>query len=339
MERSARALKLTLPETRERIAEIVKECVRRSGVDDVYLRVVISRGAGYPLLDPRVTGKATLAVLLHDPAPPPETGSSYRAKGAGLRLKTAGVRKVPSESFEARVKSLNYLNNVMARIEAVESGFDEAILLDTRGFVAEAPGENVFVVKDGALKTPKAHNVLDGITRKVVLEIAERLGVPADEADLTLYDLYTADECFLTSSFSRVHAVAEVDGRPIPAPGPVTQRLRGEVLEMEKNRRRADRLKRAPTPVRETAPGFPRAGRARPMKQEKHVNGDDGGFRGAGHPPRARGRSRGFPRGEETGLQAVDRFRRGAGGEEIIRPDRRRSIRRKNSRENSCLPW
>ena len=234
MERSARALKLELPETRERIAEVVKECVRRSGVDDVYLRVVVSRGAGYPLLDPRVVDKATLAVLLHDPAPPPETGSSYRAKGAGLRLKTAGVRKVPSESFEARVKSLNYLNNVMARIEAVESGFDEAILLDVRGFVAEAPGENVFVVKDGVLRTPNAHNVLDGITRKAVLEIAEREGIPAEEADLTLYDLYTADECFLTSSFSRVHAVAEVDGRAILAPGPITNRLRADILEMER---------------------------------------------------------------------------------------------------------
>ena len=234
MERSARALKLTLPETRERIAEVVKECVRKSNVDDVYLRVVVSRGAGYPLLDPRVTDKATLAVLLHDPAPPAETGSSYKAKGAGLRLKTAGVRKVPSESFEARVKSLNYLNNVMARIEAVEAGFDEAILLDVRGFVAEAPGENIFVVKGGVLKTPKAHNVLDGITRKVVLEIAEQEGIPAEEADLTLYDLYTADECFLTSSFSRVHAVAEVDGRPIPAPGPITTRLRADILEMER---------------------------------------------------------------------------------------------------------
>ena len=234
MERSARALKLELPESRERIAEIVKECVRKSGVNDVYLRVVISRGAGYPLLDPRVVDKATIAVLLHDPAPPPETGSSYKAKGAGLRLKTAGVRKAPSESFEARVKSLNYLNNVMARIEAVESGFDEAILLDVRGFVAEAPGENVFVVKGGVLRTPNAHNVLEGITRKVVLEIAAEAGIPAEEADLTLYDLYTADECFLTSSFSRVHAVAEVDGRPIPAPGPVTKKLRSDILEMEK---------------------------------------------------------------------------------------------------------
>ena len=165
---------------------------------------------------------------------PPRRVRATRRKERAFRLKTAGVRKVPSESFEARVKSLNYLNNVMARIEAVESGFDEAVLLDTRGFVAEAPGENVFVVKDGALKTPKAHNVLDGITRKVVLEIAEREGIPAEEADLTLYDLYTADECFLTSSFSRVHAVAEVDGRSIPAPGPITTRLRADILEMER---------------------------------------------------------------------------------------------------------
>ncbi len=235
MERSARALKLALPETREAIAEIVKECARRSGGEDAYLRLVISRGEGYPLLDPRVAPRATLAVLLHPPAPPPETGSSYRARGAGLRLKTAGVRKVPSEAFEARVKSLNYLNNVMARIEAVESGFDEAILLDARGFVAEAPGENVFVVHGGVLKTPGTQHALDGITRRVVLEIAEKLGVPASEADLTLYDLYTAEECFLTSSFSRVHAVAEVDGRPIPAPGPLTKRLRTEILEMEKS--------------------------------------------------------------------------------------------------------
>ena len=144
------------------------------------------------------------------------------------------MRKVPSEAFEARVKSLNYLNNVMARIEAIESGFDEAILLDMKGFVAEAPGENIFIVKDGVLKTPRPHQVLDGITRRTVLEIAARSGIPAEEADLTLYDLYTADECFLTSSFSRVHAVAEVDGRPIPAPGPITQKLRDEILDMEK---------------------------------------------------------------------------------------------------------
>ena len=234
MEHSARALKIHLPEPRERIAHIVKECARRSGVDEVYLRLVVSRGAGYPLLDPRVTGEATLAVLLHPPAPPPETGASYRAEGAGLRLKTAAVRKVPSASLEARVKSLNYLNNVMARIEAVEAGYDEAILLDAGGFVAEAPGENVFLVKDGALKTPHVHNALDGITRRAVMEIAAREGIPASEADLTLYDLYTADECFLTSSFSRVCAVQEVDARPIPAPGPVTTLLRAEILEMEK---------------------------------------------------------------------------------------------------------
>jgi branched-chain amino acid aminotransferase len=140
---------------------------------------------------------------------------------------------VPPEAFEPRVKSLNYLNNVLARIEALESGFDEAILLDVRGFIAEAPGENIFIVKDGVLKTPCAHSVLDGITRRTVLGIAEEFEIPAEEADLTLYDLYTANEAFLTSSFSRIHGVSEADGRPIPFPGPISQQLQGRLAEME----------------------------------------------------------------------------------------------------------
>ena len=234
LERSARALRLRLPEAKERIAQIVKEAVRRSERKDVYIRIIVSRGEGYPVLDPRVVSRPTLAVLLHDPTPPPETGSSYDIHGRGLRLKTAGVRKVPPEAFEPRVKSLNYLNNILARIEAIESGYDEAILLDMRGFVAEAPGENIFLVKDGVLKTPRAHQVLDGITRRTVLGLAARAGIPAEETDLTLYDLYTADEVFLTSSFSRVHAVAEVDGRPIACPGPITVRLRSQLAELER---------------------------------------------------------------------------------------------------------
>lgn len=234
LERSARALRLQLPEPTHRIAEIVKEAVRRSGVRDAYIRIVVSRGEGYPVLDPRVAKQPTLVVLLHDPVPPPEAASSYDVRGPGLRLKTAGVRKVPPEAFEPRVKSLNYLNNVLARIEAIESGHDEAILLDLRGFVAEAPGENIFLVKDGALKTPSAHQVLDGITRRTVIQLALKAGIPPQETDLTLYDLYTADEIFLTSSFSRVHAVAEVDGRPIPCPGPVTIQLRNQLADLER---------------------------------------------------------------------------------------------------------
>ena len=176
----------------------------------------------------------TLAVLLHDPTPPAETGSSYDVQGRGLRLKTAGVRKVPPECFEPRVKSLNYLNNVLARIEAIESGHDEAILLDTRGFVAEAAGENIFIVREGIIRTPLETGILDGITRRTVLETADWEGIPAEEADLTLYDLYTADEAFLTSSFSRVHGVAEVDGRLIPCPGPITLDLQGHIAELER---------------------------------------------------------------------------------------------------------
>jgi len=233
LERSARSLRLILPETKERIGAIVKEAVRRTDREHVYIRIVVSRGEGYPVLDPRVVKEATLAVLLHDPVPPHETGSCYDNHGKGLRLKTTGVRKVPPEVYEPRVKSLNYLNNVLARIEAIEAGFDEAVLLDMRGFVAEAPGENIFIVQGDTLKTPRAHNVLDGITRRTVLQISAGEGISAEEVDLTLYDLYTADEVFLTSSFSRVQGVCEVDGRPILFPGPITVRLREILAEME----------------------------------------------------------------------------------------------------------
>lgn len=231
LERSARALRLTLPEPRERIGEIVKEAVRRSGPAPVYIRVIVTRGEGYPVLDPRVTRHPSLVVLLHDPTPPPETAGSYSGE-RGLRLKTAGLRKVPPEVFEPRVKSLNYLNNVLARLEAVEAGYDEALLLDLRGFLAECPGENIFLVTAGTLRTPRAFQVLDGITRRTVLQLAAQAGIPAEESDLTLYDLYTADEAFVTSSFSRVHPVAEVDGRPIPCPGPLTLRLRAQLARL-----------------------------------------------------------------------------------------------------------
>jgi len=231
LERSVRALRLALPESRERIGNIVKEAVRRSGPAPVYIRVIVTRGEGYPVLDPRVTKRSSLVVLLHDPTPPPETAGSY-VVGAGLRLKTSGVRKMPPEVFEPRVKSLNYLNNVLARIEAIEAGYDEALMLDLRGFVAEAPGENIFLVQGGVLKTPRAFQVLDGITRRAVLELAARAGIPAEETDLTLYDLYTADEAFVTSSFSRVHGVAEVDGRRLPCPGALTTRFHAELAAL-----------------------------------------------------------------------------------------------------------
>lgn len=234
LDRSAKVLRLELPVSKEQIGEIVKETIRRSGVKDAYIRIIVSRGEGYPVLDPRVVDSPTLVILLHADQPPPEIGSSYSIDGAGLRLKTAGVRKVPPQAFEPRVKCLNYLNNVLARIDAIESGCDEAIILDSRGFVAEAAGENVFVVKSNVLRTPKAIYVLDGITRRTVLQLADRERIRWEETDLTLYDVYTADEVFLTSSFSRVHGVEELDGRKFIYPGPVTLQLREMLSELER---------------------------------------------------------------------------------------------------------
>ncbi len=231
--RSARAIKLEVPLGPEALRETILETLRANGGRDLYLRVVVTRGPGYPLLDPRVTSGPTLAIIPHEPSPPPETGTSYRPRGSGLRLKSVSVRKTPSVSLDARIKSLNYLNNVLARIEAIESGFDEALLMDINGYVAECPGENIFLVKAGVLKTPRASQVLDGITRRTILELAAREGIPASEEDLTLYDLYNADEAFLSSSFGHVHPVAGVDGRPIEAPGPLTVRLKELCLKLE----------------------------------------------------------------------------------------------------------
>jgi len=231
--RSARAIKLRVPLEPEALREAIMETLRVNGGRDVYMRVVVTRGPGYPLLDPRVTRGPTLAIIPHEPTPPPETGTSYRPSGSGLRLKSVAVRKTPSVSLDSRIKSLNYLNNILARMEAIESGFDEALLLDINGYVAEGPGENIFIVKGGGLKTPKANQVLDGITRRTILELAARNGIPASEEDLTLYDLYTADEAFLSSSFGHVHPVSEVDGRPIDSPGPLTQRIKELCLRLE----------------------------------------------------------------------------------------------------------
>lgn len=231
--RSARAIKLEMPLGPEALRETILETLRANGGRDAYLRVVVTRGPGYPLLDPRVTRGPTLAIIPHEPSPPPETGTSYRPSGSGLRLKSVAVRKTPSVSLEPRIKSLNYLNNVLARIEAIESGFDEALLLDINGFVAEVAGANIFLVKGGVLKTPGPSQVLDGITRRMILDLAAREGIPASVEDLTLYDLYNADEVFLSSSFGHVHPVAEVDGRLIEAPGPLTERLKELCLRLE----------------------------------------------------------------------------------------------------------
>lgn len=216
--RSCAAVALDCPVTPERLTELVVSTVRRNGLADAYVKWILTRGSnGTPLMDP--TGCVPNLIIMARPF-------IDRSSETGLRLKTVAVRRPPGQVLDAHVKSLNYLNLVMAKIEARAAAVDQALMLDVHGRVCEAPGFNVFVVTDGVLRTPR-HDVLLGITRQTTMELAEELGFPVVEIDLELYDAYTADEIFLTSTAGGLLPVRELDGRTIGSgePGPVLSAL------------------------------------------------------------------------------------------------------------------
>jgi branched-chain amino acid aminotransferase len=147
----------------------------------------------------------------------------------GMSVIISSVPRNSTNALDPRVKSLNYLNNILARMEAVDAGVSEAIMLNAAGMVAEATGDNVFIVRDGVVATPPPHaGILAGITRGVVLDLAAKVNIPVSQRDLTRYDLYTADECFLTGTAAEVVPVVAINGRTIGdgAVGPVTRRLK-----------------------------------------------------------------------------------------------------------------
>jgi branched-chain amino acid aminotransferase len=231
--RSAAAVRLAMPLSPNEVKAAVVETLRRNDRSEAYIRVVVSRGVGYPLLDPRLSSTPTFVIFVHDPAPViPHTASAVHSEG--VKVKISSTRKTPSACIDARIKSLNYLNQILARLEAVAAGADEAVQLDIHNFLAEGPGENVFLVRAERLYTPFVTNVLDGITRSVVIELAADLGIATVEANLTAYDVYAADEMFFSSSFGGVLPVREVDGRPIgrERPGPITRQLKAAYADL-----------------------------------------------------------------------------------------------------------
>src|SRR6185369_9071465 len=170
--------------------------VKRSGRQSGYIRLVVTRGVGTLGLDPNKCPKPSVILIIDGIQLYPE-----ELYAQGIPIVTASTRRTPRSSAEARVKSLNYLNNILAKIEAQRSGCLEALMLNTEGLVVECTADNVFVVKAGVLKTPAAiHGALEGITRKTVLERAARVGIPTSETALALFDVYTADEAFMTGS-------------------------------------------------------------------------------------------------------------------------------------------
>lgn len=223
MRRSLRALRIDYDLDRLRTA--VAEVVHANGLAEAsFVKAIVSRGASpAPSPDPR--GLVPTCVVFGEPL---MHLVDKRAERAGITLKTAAVRRNGPETLDAKIKSLNYLNPILAKIEAIEAGADEALLLDTNGEVAEATTENIFVVHGGRLRTPSSPAALEGVTRGVVEGLAADLGMPTERARLTLTDVYAADEVFLTSTAGGVIPVGAVDGRrPDHGPlGPVTSALR-----------------------------------------------------------------------------------------------------------------
>jgi branched-chain amino acid aminotransferase len=221
---SAKSIWLLIPMPREEMAAITEEAVRRSGIADAYLRHVVTRGVGDLGLDPRKCPKPSILIIVDTIKLWPE-----QVYDAGLNVVTAGTPIPQRESLSPRVKSLNYLPHILAKIEGIHAGADEVLMLDSAGSVAEGSGQNIFVVKGGVLRTPPPFaGILKGVTRDVVIEIAVQAGYQVEQSILNRYDVYTADEAFFTGTASEVVAIRQVDGRVIGAgkAGPITRDIR-----------------------------------------------------------------------------------------------------------------
>ena len=220
---SAHAVLIDIPIGKAEFAAITDEAIRRSGLRDAYLRHVVTRGVGDLGIDPRKCAAPTLFLIVDEIrifAP--------EVYDRGLRVVTAGTPIPHRESLPPRVKSLNYLVHILARMEGIQAGADEVLMLDSAGFVAEGSVQNLFVVKGGVLRTPPAFaGILKGVTRGVVLDLARTAGYDAREEPLNRYDVYTADEAFFTGTASEIIAIRELDGRVIGSggAGPVTRDL------------------------------------------------------------------------------------------------------------------
>ena len=220
---SARAILLTIPMSKQEMIDAVKKTVELSGLSDSYIRLVVTRGSGSLGLDPNRTSDPQVIIIV-------DLIALYDRKyyDEGLKIITASTIRNHPAALSPRIKSLNYLNNIMAKLEGLQAGCMEAIMLNHKGEVAECTGDNIFIVKRGQLLTPSADSgFLEGITRNAILELANTLKIPARETTLTRHDLLVADECFLTGSAAEVIPVVSIDSRPIGdgKVGPTTKQL------------------------------------------------------------------------------------------------------------------
>ena len=220
---SAKSIMLEVPLGMDELEEATLETLRRNGIRDGYIRHVVSRGVGDLGLDPRKCKKASLVIIASRIVLfPPELYEQ------GLKVVTVATRRNIPDALEPKIKSLNYLNNIMVKMEANRAGVLEAIMLNNQGYVAEGSGDNIFIVRRGRLLTPPTYvGALEGITRRVVMELAAARNMQVIEEPFTRHDLYTAAECFLTGTAAEVIPVVNVDDRVIGDghPGPVSRQL------------------------------------------------------------------------------------------------------------------
>jgi len=221
---SARAIHLVIPMTRAEMARAIEDTLKVNDFTDAYVRVMVTRGAGSLGLDPRRTTDPQVIIIADTISLYPE---EYYENG--LAIITAGTIRNHPAALSPRIKSLNYLNNIMAKIEGTNAGCLEALMLNHAGYVAECTGDNIFIVKKGVIHTPSIDaGILDGITRRAVIDLATSLGLVVVERTMERHDVLTADECFLTGTAAEVIPVTKLDGRPIGdgEVGPVSKRLR-----------------------------------------------------------------------------------------------------------------
>lgn len=230
---SARSINMVIPISMVEMEEVVLETCRRNDIRDGYIRLVVTRGVGDLGLDPRKCPRPTIFCISASIQLYPQ--ECYEN---GLEVITVATRRNIPEACNPRVKSLNYLNNIYAKIEANLHGVLEAIMLNSEGYVAEATGDNIFLVKNGVLITPPVHaGILEGITRNTVMELARARGIEVVEKLFTRHDIFIADECFLTGTAAEVIPTVKVDGRIIGSgkPGEMTRELIADFRELTKD--------------------------------------------------------------------------------------------------------
>jgi branched-chain amino acid aminotransferase len=226
---SAQAIMLCIPITQEEMSNAILETLRKNNLKNAYIRPIVTRGVGDLGLDPLKCSIATVLIIAT------EWGAMYGdLYEIGLTAVTVAVRRNAPDALPPNIKSLNYLNNILAKTEANIKGGNEAIILDSQGRLSEGSGDNIFIIKGGKIYTPHTINNLKGITREAVIEIAKSKKYEVLERDLGLFDLYTGDEVFVTGTAAEVGPVTKVDGRVIGngKPGPITKELIAAFMEL-----------------------------------------------------------------------------------------------------------